>query len=316
MKLTKIEFSENSNLFQICDYAFSSTSIQEITIPKCVAVIHNFVFYKCRQLKLVEFEENSDLILIGRAFSKSQIRTIKIPSKVINIKFGTFSECTSLRKVEFEENSNLETIGTFSFAGSGIRSLQFPSKLEKLEKRWCFDSSFLTSITISPDNKHFAFIDEKLIGRKSNQENFFYDDLVFALRDVKTVFIPSYIKKIKSCTFSDCVNLKKVVFSDDSQLVSIGKESFSGCGLKSLSIPQKIRKIKKEAFICAEIETVEILGDDVLLGVDCFNSSDLRLISFPNAQKVVIYDNTFIFSSDLFQLFIAPKGIIEFEIET
>lgn len=86
---------------------------------------------------------------------------------------------------------------------------------------------------ISPENNFYKFINDKLICEKSNQEENIFDVVIFALRDIESVVIPSYIKKIKHYSFSECCYLEKVEFSEDSQMTSIGEGSFTDCMLKS-----------------------------------------------------------------------------------
>lgn len=168
----------------------------------------------------------------------------------------------------------------------------------------------MNNIAISPENNFFKYIDSKLIGRKSKQDENICDAIVFALRDIRCAFIPSYVKKIKSCAFADCNFLRKVEFPDDSELTCIGQESFGTCKIKSMIIPKRVCKIKKEAFVCGEIESIEILSENIFIAEECFNSSDLILISFPNAQKV-FYMNVFIEYKENLTIFIACYGIIE-----
>ena len=131
---------------------------------------------------------------------------------------------------------------------------------------------------------------------------------MFALRDIESVVIPSYIKKIKHYSFADCVNLEKVEFDEDPQLTSIGESSFFNSNLIDFVVPKSVVEIKKRAFDCSSIRACEVFGDDVVICSRCFDNSELRLISFPNAQKVVIHDH------NIARLFIPPKGIVVVQI--
>lgn len=81
---------------------------------------------------------------------------------------------------------------------------------------------------ISPCNKNFAYLDEdhKLIAEKSDKNSECFDVLVFASRNITDAFIPSSIKYIDPYSFHYCDQLQNVDFDENSQLISIGYESF------------------------------------------------------------------------------------------
>lgn len=85
--MTKIEFSENSELIEISEHAFEASSIEEIKIPSKVTCIKDSTFADCTDLMTVEFEENSQLISIERfAFVGSPIENLQFPSKLKSLK--------------------------------------------------------------------------------------------------------------------------------------------------------------------------------------------------------------------------------------
>lgn len=64
-----------------------------------------------------------------------------------------------------------------------------------------------------------------LLGKSTNNSED-YDVLLFARRDIVEAAIPSFIKKIALYSFEKCRALRKVIFTEDSKLLSIGHHAF------------------------------------------------------------------------------------------
>lgn len=313
--LTVVDFAPESELTSIGDSGFSYDSIREVFIPRHVQSIERFAFFQCPTLEKVEFEEGSELTSLGnKVFSDTSIESIVIPKGVSEIKKGTFMNNTNLKTVEFPEDSELTIIRSKAFVESSVESITFPPKVEKLENNWCNFTFQLTNLIISPQNKNFDYLDEehKLVVGKSNNENDFFDVIVFSSRDVMQIIIPSFITRINSCAFSDCEFLEKVDFFEDSEVNSIGEGSFSGCALKNMVFPRKVSLVEQNAFLlCSNLNNVEFLSDSVTLGKDCFNNcTALFIISFPNAKKIYNEAFPFHFVSESFSLFALPNAEI------
>lgn len=66
----------------------------------------------------------------------------------------------------------------------------------------------LTSITISPENPNFRYLDKekKIIIGKSDPNNDIFDTIIVSCHDVSISIIPSTIKYIAPCAFEKCYN--------------------------------------------------------------------------------------------------------------
>lgn len=199
---------------------FVNRSIEKAKIPNYIKRICQYSFSYCTNLKSVEFSENSDLISIGR---------------------NSFMWCKSLQKIEFPNNSKLQFIEKEAFLRSSIRTITIPPSLTVLDDGWCSEASRLNNVFISHVSKNFGYLADQLLIGKSGSET--YDELLFAKRDISTVTIPSYIKHIRSFSFSYCSNLESIEFSEGSELVSIGEGAFSYSSLCSISIPSKVQEL-------------------------------------------------------------------------
>ena len=130
---------------------------------------------------------------------------------MIKICDGTFSDCYDLQKVEIPTNSNLQIIERNAFLFSKIEEIYFPTSLEKLKEGWC-NSKYLKKIIISPSNDHFIFKDDKYLLGKSDKNSDEFDVLLFVIRELKEFSIPTNIKIISPCAFSES-KIKKNFYS-------------------------------------------------------------------------------------------------------
>lgn len=283
--------NEKSTDFDVLVFAFRD--IKSAIIPSCIQKISPFAFDECDNLKTIEFSENSELSSIGEgAFSCSSLEKISIPNHVKCIKEETFSECKHLKSIEFSDNSELVSIESKAFIGSSLESISIPSSLEELKNEWCSCTSELINVSLSPKNKHFSFIDDdkKMIAFKSDISKENFDVLAFACRNIKKAFIPSSIKQISPFSFSRCLFLRSIEFTEDSELYEINERAFSGSLLMHAFIPDNVRKIGEFAFCgCEILQKIEFTCKSKLCLVEegAFSYSSLNGIIIPkNVNKI------------------------------
>lgn len=157
---------------------------------------------------------------------------------------NAFQNNRKLKSVSFAENSVVKSIGKSAFSGSSIEKLTIPSSLEKLEKGWCKNAEKLIHIYIEPKNDNYIFLETKVIIGKSDANSNNFDTLIFALRNVEKVSIPTFIKYISSHSFSGCKKLKAIEFSEDSKLLRISNNAFSLSSISQIFIPKSVEELK------------------------------------------------------------------------
>ena len=110
------------------------------------------------------------------------------------------------------------------------------------------------------------------------------------------VTIPKSVKIIGDGAFKGCVNLKTIIFEDESQLKEIGPNAFSECvSLETIEIPKSVTKIDASAFKgCKSLKKV-LLTDE---GANCefwvgafWDCEKLKQIYVP--ERVHLRDNVF-----------------------
>lgn len=170
------------------------------------------------------------------AFYGTKIKCITIPSTVKKIGEYSFSTCDKLSKVDFDEKSNLKTFESNIFCNSAIDSLYIPSSLIELKNNWCFKVCNLVTIEISPENKYFKYYNNSFIFYFLQEET--TNLLLFHLLFRKSIHVLFKIAKI----------LRKVEFSDDSNLKLIEQGAFSFASIEEIIIPKSVRIIGDHSF--------------------------------------------------------------------
>ena len=115
----RVEFTDDTKLQIIDDFAFSYSSIKCIRIPSKVTKIGECTFETCRDLRKIEIPIDSKLQLIGKfSFSCSSITSITIPSNVTKIAKSLFASCEYLLIIEFYGNFKDRIINQDAFNGT------------------------------------------------------------------------------------------------------------------------------------------------------------------------------------------------------
>lgn len=224
--------------------------------------------------KTIEHEgEIYKITLLGRfAFSNSGTKYITIP-----------------------EDSYITTIEYHSFYCSQIKEIQIPANLETLQSGWIGNNEVLTKVDISPQNKNFSYIDNKILFGKINKKSESFDTIYFCRRDLTQITIPSFIKLITSESFFR-TQLNSISFEENSSLEIIEKDSFCfNKSLKKLILPSSLLLIGDEAFYgCEFITSILVHSEEIKFSSGCFcNCKNLTFITFPNAKKIVLYNDSF-----------------------
>ena len=136
---------ENENFDEL---VFCVRNIENATIPNFIERICSCAFDNCKQLRNIEFANDSKLQTINlKAFCESTIENIKIPSKLKQIGEKAFFYCEKLSRIKIEDDSELQIIEKEAFAFSSIESITISSNLYQLKEKWCFMTPKLNTST-------------------------------------------------------------------------------------------------------------------------------------------------------------------------
>ncbi|KAK8895265.1 hypothetical protein M9Y10_023707 [Tritrichomonas musculus] len=270
------------NISSIGSWAFAYSSVSCIVIPSNITQICDNAFAFCKNLRKIEIPRDSQLTIIGKyAFQYSKIESIFIPLRITKFCEGVFYHCNQLNHVDFPTDSELQIIEKDAFNQSSIENITIPSKVSELKDGWCKGADYLKKVTVSSDNEYFNNFDEKIIVGKSDINNDKFDGIVFANRNIQTVSIPPYIKKIHSYAFAYssietisipsqvthigegafdwCYNLQRIAIPPESELKVIESKAFHYSLIESFYIPSHVTQISEDAFLsCNNLLIVEI----------------------------------------------------------
>ena len=209
--LTTLTFASNSSLTEISPYAFASSGLTAITIPKSVKTIREFAFYFASgssssftsSLKSIAFEEGSAIEKIGAGafYYNVSLTQVEIPNTVTEIAPYAFANCRNLATLVFEEGgADLDlTVGapdTFTLPNSDTQ-------------RTVYGYAFYTCSALTQ------------------------------------VVIPARVTELGRNAFYQCGNLVTVTFAEGSRLTNIGNEAFRQCSkLSSITIPKTVRNLE------------------------------------------------------------------------
>ena len=146
-----------------------------------------------------------------------------IPASVQSIGESAFRDCKNLEKVTFAKDSQLKEIGEYAFRYcSSLKHISLPKNIEEIHKS-CFYDSGLEEIVIPRNVKKIV-------------ENDYFDGV-----------------------FSNCRNLRSVVFEQGSELTEIGERAFSERkSLLNICLPDKLKEIGERAFLSTGLTDVQI----------------------------------------------------------
>ena len=192
--------------------------------------------------------------------------------------------------IEDSIKSGLKFISSSIFNESSIEKVTIPSSIVDFCQWWYNASKLINVKIIECDQKNAIFYDENFLISKTNIHSNNYDFLHFVRRDIESVTIPSFIKKIDQLAFGDCRKLKYVNFTDDSKIECICKYGFARSNLESILFPNHLKIIENNAFSsCYILKYIEFPENSQLesIGVYSFGFTNIENILLPShLQKI------------------------------
>lgn len=225
------------------------------------------------------FNLDNDGILLGLT------KEFLLPENTKEIKSQSFHRglLGSISKISL--NKGLKKIGSNAFYMQDIRNLEIPSTVEFIDASAFSRNQQLESVFIAPDAKI-----EFGASTFSNCIKLSHFDIpkgtteiaagMFSQSGLKSIIIPENIKVIRNDAFQGCNQLENVTFSESDANIELESGIFYGCsklshfnipkgitelagsmfgnsGLKSIIIPENIKKIGYYTFYdCHELEEV------------------------------------------------------------
>ena len=174
--IKKIDFENGSKLKNIEKQAFyQADGLESVTIPASVTTIGPEAFRSIKTLKKVTFASGSNLDkIVANSFSDNpnletvsfegtshitaieadafardkKLKSFIIPASVTTIEQNAFMDTPSMTTVTFAQPATIETISKGAFAYSGIKAINLPESVTKIEQQAFDNCKGLTTVHV------------------------------------------------------------------------------------------------------------------------------------------------------------------------
>ena len=182
----------------------------------------------------------------GSAFSESKgLISVSLPLSIADIGIRAFYGCTSLDT--FDIPSSVTSIRREAFSGcTQLVSISIPESVTFIERDAFLDTPWYNTWYDNKPNGLCYINDNVLYKYKGNTpEKIVVNDgtvciggRAFEDCNLETIVIPQSVTSICSYAFSNCYNLKSIIWHKDLQLDYLGAAAFHRCiGLKTIEVP-------------------------------------------------------------------------------
>ncbi len=278
-----------TNLDTIDDYAFTTSSVNTITIPSSVTTLGVGVFKSCSNLGTVNFAANVDAItaelfrdcsslysftfetsginlIDDYAFYNTNISSFTIPNTVETIGEHAFDGCDNHSgSIVLADESTLKVIGDYAFSKSGVKEVTIPSTVTSFGQGVFMGASYLTYVR---NESTMTVLPAETFKNCSKLATFYhgtyieeYGDYAFAGCIQLQMTIRNCVKKIGSYAFADTINSSYTVYIDfesSAVIETIGSYAFYNSKISSLELPSTITSIGEYAFAGSNIGSITI----------------------------------------------------------
>ncbi len=255
---------------EIGEYAFAGAPLSSIAIPGGVEKIGKTPFISCGLLESISVaEDNSHFCSVdGILFSKDKKTLVAypngkegercvVPEGVATIGDGSFGTSRSLKSIIIPKG--VESIGDGAFFNcSSLSLIEIPESVKEIGDETFSNCEFLT--IIAPEG---SYAEQYAKGNKIN-------------------FTPTYRLSPDGKTFLR-YDGRAETFAIPEGVETIGARAFADSLLKSVGIPEGVKKIEKEAFFhCPSLTFVNIPESVVEIGESAFSRCDsLSSVNIP-----------------------------------
>lgn len=234
--------------------------------PSNVEKFGRTVFENCRELVEITLPEKIDNLGQGTFKNCSKLERVTLPNNpnLEKIRFSAFAGCTNLKYIDVLHDNTTFDLGDYAYNAETFKEevgdeFYFIGKNEQSgihnvtkEKEIAFkyrDTGVYEKIVHDPENDKNIFTyqvnpDGKLVGLgiQGTPKNVVieskvgpypitsvgseFSDSGFGNDNLETITIPNTITTIGDNAFRGCKNLKKVIFQETNNIVSIGKDAF------------------------------------------------------------------------------------------
>ena len=240
---------------------------KNVILPVSVCEIAPNAFYDNKTLERIDMTSCNKLTIIGEfAFAGCEnLTNIIFPENIEEIGGTAFSNCEALASVDLSNCKKLDKIGESAFNWCpSLEEVLLPESLSSIGKS-AFCGCKIRNIDFSAC---------KLLSK-------FPDSLFNMCKSLEEVVWPPHLKEIGDVAFSDCESLRRVELPDSVEV--LGEQVFSGCKLKSLSLPKNIKKLP--------VLTVALRAEAQIKSLDMSRCKNLKVLTAPItcSSKTIVF---------------------------
>lgn len=249
---------------KISDYAFYYAGIKQLTLPKSVSFVGTEVFAGT-DIETIDIPEN--FTLNSAMFEKCQkLHSINLLGSHITIPERCFCDCINLTEIDITKTAFIK-----DEAFRGCQNLSVSTiPADTLVSASAFEETGVTDVVIEDISKinNRVFADCKSLKK-----------LTINVADGPTS-VPSALVK-------GCENLQTVMFTGRTKnLTVIEAAAFKETkNLNTVSLPDTIKTISKEAFYHSAIQSIHLPKNLKQIGTMAFAGNELKNIVIPNKTK-------------------------------
>ena len=306
---------DGSEVLGIEEYAFGTSPVRRVVLPKTLVRVNGNAFAKCKSLEFNEFDgarylgcEGNDYFVLYDVKDPENITRCRLHPRAEIIASCAFQDCSALVHVFL--NDGLKRIGDGAFANCAISDIMLPESIEFMSG--CFNGSELKSFTL-PKNL-FTIEDETFENCTKLQKVTLHDDVekigysAFEnCTSLDELYLGTGVTEIGGNAFSGCKSLGRI---DLTSVNEIGYQAFKDCenlsfvslgggieiieegvfenckSLTSMNLAS-VKKINDKAFLgCASLESITLSGKLSAVGTGAFDGcKKLKLIEFHGDKK-------------------------------
>ncbi len=262
-----VELVIPASVTHIGESAFAYNELMNLTVPKSVKELGNKAF---AGNNIKELNLPATVKLGDAAFTANKIHKLnsKESKGYIYAQSGNGSVDKSTlnsyggHSAEPEIPANVKVIGSYSFSGTGLVSVNIPSTVQKINS-YAFFKNMLMNVKLPATLKHLG-------------------DYAFGSNLLSSIKIPNGIKIIEFSAFRDNL-LEEVTIS--SNATAIRMFAFANNKIKSIKWGLKLKQIEREAFAGNQLTSVKIPKGVTFIGTSAFVKNNITSISLPIGLK-------------------------------
>ncbi len=247
-----------------------------------------------KNLRVIRFEEDSPLSVIGRAAFEdcSSLTEVELPGEIRVIGDDAFLGCRSLARISFPDGVVEIGYGSFSYC-KALTEVVIPDSVERIGAQAFYSCDGLESITLpftgqarnDEKNLHFGYIFGAPEAARNND---------FVPSSLQTVTVTD-LSELPQAAFLGCSRIERVILSEKTE--RIGARALANCtSLEETVLPSTLEEIGEKAFAgCSSLLEVEIPSRVETLGASAFEGCKLlyRVAIAPEGELREIGDAAF-----------------------